>query len=173
MLESLSRALSRVSFFSLGFYNESGVFSCCINQHIFIMTCGVVVMFFSSFDIFFKHEIILLFIHTSLLWSNFKILVGIKLLNIFIKFSAKIFVFSLISLFWKAKAQLRRKISLCMTSTFSFNKLVVVVYRSSVYRIWYYGNIYRKLIVPFQWLSNLYMKKKLNQCTLKRRLQNE
>ena len=37
--------------------------------------------------------------------------------------------------------------------------MVVVVYRSSVFHIWYYGDIYRKLIAPFQWLSSSYLKK--------------
>ena len=95
-----------------------------------------------------------LVIHSYWFLSNFETLLGIKLLNIFIKVSVSILVFSLISLFWKAKVQLKMEIALGISSMFVFlyscifyNKWVVVVYRNSVSRIWYYDDIYRKLAI--------------------------
>ena len=77
--------------------------------------------------------------------------------------SVNIFVFLLKSLFWKAKTQDKERYSSiydCNVFLFSCNEVVAVVYWNSVYRIWCYGDIYGKSIDPFQWLSNLYLKKK-------------
>lgn len=136
-------------FFFFGCYNEYGAISCCIDQNIFIMIFGVIVVFLSRFWSFLQTDHLVIHANGFLI-IEFRNFSGNKV----IKYTHSSFSFLLNIFIWEGKSPVKDRDS----SLYTFNICLFITLCFPVIRwhpviskfsFWYYCDIYRKLIVPF------------------------